>query len=66
MATGFSRPPLERSTRLARPLNLIVVEQAAVLVDHVQENEPAAIGGGDELEVYGPHLVRMLGTMTPD
>ena len=26
MATGFSRPPRERSTRSARPLNQIVVE----------------------------------------
>jgi hypothetical protein len=31
-----------------------------VLVDHVQELEPAAVGRGVELEVHGPHLVGML------
>jgi len=36
-----------------------------VLVDHVQELESAAIGGGVELEVHGPNLVGMLGPVTP-
>jgi len=36
-----------------------------VLVDHVQELESAAISCGVELEIHGPHLVRMLGTVTP-
>ena len=36
-----------------------------MLVDHVQELESAAIGGGVELEVHGPHLVGMLGPVTP-
>jgi hypothetical protein len=31
--------------------------EAAVLVDHVQELDSAAISGGVELEVHGPHLV---------
>jgi len=39
--------------------------EAAVLVDHVEELEPAAISGGVELEVHGPHLVGMLGPATP-
>jgi hypothetical protein len=39
--------------------------EVAVLVDHVQELEPPAISGGDELEDHGPHLVGMLGPVTP-
>jgi hypothetical protein len=39
--------------------------EAAVLVDHIQELESAAISCGVELEVHGPHLVGMLGTVTP-
>jgi hypothetical protein len=35
-----------------------------VLVDHVQELQSAAIGGGIELKVHGPHLVGMLGPVT--
>jgi len=31
MATGFSRPPMERSTRSARPLNKIVVERCGYI-----------------------------------
>ena len=31
MATGFSRSPLERSTRSARPLNKIVVERCGYI-----------------------------------
>ncbi len=37
---------------------------AAVLVDHVEELEAPSIGGGVELKVHGPDLVRMLGLMT--
>jgi hypothetical protein len=36
-----------------------------VLVDHVQELEPPPIGGGIELEIHGPPLVRVFGLMTP-
>jgi hypothetical protein len=39
--------------------------QTAVLVDHVQEFQPPAIGGGVELEVHRPHLVRVCGLVTP-
>ena len=35
-----------------------------MLVDHVQELEPAAVGRGVELEVHGPHLVGMLSPVT--
>jgi len=38
--------------------------EPAVLADHVEELEPPPIGGGVELEVHGPHLVRMLGPVT--
>lgn len=37
---------------------------AAVLVDHVEELEAPSIGGGVELKVHGPDLVRMLGRLT--
>jgi hypothetical protein len=36
-----------------------------VLVDHVQELEPAAVGRGIELEIHGPHLMGMLSPVTP-
>jgi hypothetical protein len=36
-----------------------------VLVDHVEELEPPTIGSGVELEIHGPHLVGMLGLVTP-
>jgi hypothetical protein len=36
-----------------------------VLVDHIQEFVSAAISCGIELEIHGPHLVGMLGPMTP-
>jgi hypothetical protein len=36
-----------------------------VLVDHAEELESAVIGGGIELEIHGPHLVAMLGSVTP-
>ena len=39
--------------------------EAAVHVDHVQELEPPAIGGGIELEVHRPHLMRVLGLVAP-
>jgi hypothetical protein len=38
--------------------------EAAVLVDHVQELESAAVGGGVELEIHGPHLMRAFGLIT--
>lgn len=38
--------------------------EAAVLVDHVEELEPAAIGGGVELEIHGPDLVGVFGLVT--
>jgi hypothetical protein len=40
--------------------------EAAVLVDHVEELQPPPIGGGIELEVHGPDLVRVLGLVTPN
>jgi hypothetical protein len=36
-----------------------------VLVDQVQELESAAVGRGVELEIHGPHLVRMFGPVPP-
>ena len=36
-----------------------------MLVDHVQELQPPAIGGGIELEVHGPDLMRVCGLMAP-
>ena len=36
-----------------------------MLVDHVQELQPPAIGGGIELEVHGPDLMRVFGLMAP-
>ena len=35
-----------------------------MLIDHVQELESAAVGGGVELEIHGPHLVGMLSPVT--
>ena len=32
-----------------------------MLVDHVQELEPAAVSGGDELDIHGTDLIRMFG-----
>lgn len=40
--------------------------EPALLVDHVQELEPPSIGGGVELEVHGPHLLRVLSLVTPN
>lgn len=34
-----------------------------MLVDHVEEHESVAIGGGIELKVHGPYLVRGLSTV---
>jgi hypothetical protein len=39
--------------------------QTAVLIDHVQELQPPTIGGGIELEVHGPDLMRVHGLVTP-
>lgn len=33
-------------------------------VDHIQEHEPAAVGGCIELEVHGPHLMWVLSPVT--
>ena len=44
---------------------LIVRAEAAVLVDHVQKLESAAISSGIELAVHGPHVLEMLGPGTP-
>ena len=38
--------------------------ETAVLVDHVEELEPPAIGRGVELEVHRPDLVRVLSLVT--
>jgi hypothetical protein len=51
---------------LASPAHAGCQAEAAVLVDHVQELESAAIRRGVELEVHGPDLVGMLGSVTPD
>ena len=40
MATGFSRPPRERSTRSARPLNQIVVEQPGLPAERISKGRP--------------------------
>ncbi len=50
---------------LAAPAHPNGQAEAAVLVDHVEKLEPAAIGGGVELEVHGPDLVRVFGLVTP-
>jgi hypothetical protein len=50
---------------LAAPGHPDLQAEAAVLVDHVQELEPAPIGGGVELKVHGLDLVGMLGQVTP-
>jgi hypothetical protein len=39
--------------------------ETAVLADHIQELESVAISCGVELEIHRPHLVGMLGTVTP-
>jgi len=38
--------------------------ETALLVDHAEELEPPAIGGGVELEVHRPYLVRVLSLVT--
>jgi hypothetical protein len=37
-----------------------------VLVDHVEELQPLAIGCGVVLEVHRPHLMGMFDSTTPD
>jgi len=49
---------------LAAPAHPDGQAQAAVLVDHVQELEPAAVSGGVELEVHRPDLMRVFGLVT--
>ncbi len=49
---------------LAAPAHPDGQAQATVLVDHVEELEPPAIGRGIELEIHGPDLVRVLGLVT--
>jgi hypothetical protein len=51
---------------LAAPAHPDRQAETAVLVDHIQELESAAISGGVELEIHGPHLVGMLSPVTPD
>ena len=53
-ALGFTAPPHPNGQA-----------EAAVLVDHVHELEPPPIGGGVEMEIHGPHLVRVLDLVTP-
>lgn len=50
---------------LAAPAHPDGQAQAAGLVDHVEELQSPPIGGGVELEVHGPHLVRMLSLVSP-
>ena len=37
-----------------------------MFIDHVQELQSPPIGGGVELEVHGPHLMRVLSLVTPN
>jgi hypothetical protein len=39
--------------------------KTAVLDDHLHEHKSAVIGGGVELEIHGPNLVRVFGLVTP-
>ncbi len=49
---------------LAAPSDSDGQPETAVLIDHVQEFESAAVGRGIELESHGPHLVRLLSPVT--
>ncbi len=49
---------------LASPAHPEGQAETAVLVDHVEELEPAAVSGGVELEVHRPDLVRVLSLVT--
>ena len=49
---------------LAAPADSDGQTETAVLINHVQEFESAAVGRGIELEIHGPHLVRMLSPVT--
>ena len=49
---------------LAAPAHPDGQAETAVLVDHVEELEPPAIGRGVELEVHRPDLVRVLSLVT--
>ena len=49
---------------LAAPADTDRQAQAAVLVDHVEELEPAAVSGGVELEIHGPDLMGVFGLVT--
>jgi hypothetical protein len=63
-----AREPLQHRPHIlgfAAPPNPDRQAEAALLVDHVQELESAAISSGTELEVHGPHVVGMLGPVTP-
>jgi hypothetical protein len=51
--------------RLSPPAHPDAQKEKAMLLNHVQKLESADISRGDELEVHGPHLVGMLGTLTP-
>ena len=59
--------PLQHSHHvlgLAAPSDSDRQAEAAVLVDHVQELLPPTINRGVELEIRGPHLMRVLGLVT--
>jgi hypothetical protein len=50
---------------LAAPAHPDGQTETAVLVDHVQELEPAGVSRGIEPEVHGPHLMGMFSSVTP-
>jgi len=64
-APGRQSSPDSGILGLAAPAHPDGQTEAAGLVDHVQELEPAAVGPGIELEVHSPHLVGMLGSVAP-
>ena len=49
---------------LAAPADTDRQAETTVLVNHVQELEPAAVSGGVELEIHGPDLVGVFGLVT--
>ena len=60
----FRRAWAMKSGPLSDRMNADRQAETAVLVDHVQELEPAAVGRGIELEIHGPHLVGMVSPVT--
>jgi hypothetical protein len=57
---------VHRMLGLATPPYADHQAHAAVLIDHVQEFQPPAIGGGVELQDHGLDLVRVFGLVRPD